>query len=214
MGSIPRTSLVFLALLLPTIVAQAQTDELPPPAVQSTAQRHLGFFLRMELGADYFHTAAPVAGGGSLSVEGPGVSFGLLLGGAVTEDWILAGDVWAYSALSLIGSNAGRSSSANSSTVQLMGVGLNVTHYFMPANVYVSFSPSAVLLSGNDGHGSYSQTLLGFGGRASIGKEWWVSDHWGFGVALELAGGVNKDQGGVPTWSTVSGGLAFTATYN
>ena len=186
MRSIPRTGLLLLAVLLAPIVARAQTEELPPSPVQSTAQRHLGFFLRMELGADYFHTTAPVTGGDALSVEGPGASFGLLLGGAVTEDWILAGDVWAFSALSLAGSNAGRSTSANSSTVQLMGVGLNVTHYFMPANVYLSFSPSAVLLSGNDGHGSYSQTLLGFGGRASIGKEWWVSDHWGFGVALEI----------------------------
>jgi len=213
MRSNRQTCVLLFAVVLVPALARAQTEDLPPGAVESTTHRHLGFFLRLELGADYFHTTAP-AGGETLSLEGPGATFGLLLGGAVTEDWILAGDVWGYSALSLAGLKASGPTPANASSVQLMGVGLNVTHYFMPANIYISFSPSAVLLSGNDGHGSYGQTALGFGGRASVGKEWWVSDHWGFGLAVELAVGVNKDQGGVPTWTTFSGGLAFTATYN
>jgi len=53
---------LLLAVLLAPALARAQMEELPPGVVESTTHRHLGFFLRMELGADYFHTTAPAAG--------------------------------------------------------------------------------------------------------------------------------------------------------
>ena len=38
------------------------------------------------------------------------------------------------------------STSTDSSTVALGGFGLNVTHYFMPANVFLTLTPSATVL--------------------------------------------------------------------
>jgi hypothetical protein len=46
-------------------------------------------------------------------------------------------------------------------------------------------------------------------------REWWVGDHWGLGVAAQGLLAINREQGAsAPTWSTVSGGSLFSATYN
>ena len=47
-----------------------------------------------------------------------------------------------------------------------------------------------------------------------IGKEFWVSDHWGLGAALEFAGGwAMKDKDNPDfSWSATSFNLLFSAT--
>jgi len=59
-----------------------------------------------------------------------------------------------------------------------------------------------------------ASTNLGFGGRLGAGKESWVGDHWGLGVAGELVLAVNKDKGGGPTWTSIGGAVVLGATYN
>ncbi|HMK73896.1 MAG TPA: hypothetical protein VK454_11185, partial [Myxococcaceae bacterium] len=149
-------------------------------------------------------------GGSSVALSGVGASVGVVLGAAISEDWIIGGDVWGVSAFSPSASNG---ASLGDQTLSLSGIGLNVTHYFMPENVYVSFSPSLVSLSLGNDQGSGS-TNIGFGARLLVGKEWWVGNHWGLGLAGEAIFGVNSDQGGGPTWVTFGGAVLFTATYN
>jgi hypothetical protein len=52
--------------------------------------------------------------------------------------------------------------------------------------------------------------------RAAIGKEWWVSDHWGLGASLNGIFASNQDTGGTnpPNISSTFWGLSFSATYN
>ncbi len=177
-----------------------RSDRRPGP----TAQRHLGFYLHLDIGVGYLGTSAS-QGGPSLS--GAALPLSIVIGGAVAEDWIIAGDLWAAAGPSPAGSTWGATAVA--------GVGLNVTHYFMPANVFVSLSPSFTALTLDNGMGFVERTKTGFGGKLAVGKEWWVSAHWGLGVAVEGFFAANHDHGsGTSSWTTFGGGFLFSATYN
>jgi len=49
----------------------------------------------------------------------------------------------------------------------------------------------------------------------ALGKEWWVSDHWGLGVAGHISFSSNQDPvASNNTLTTWAFGAAFSATYN
>ncbi len=61
------------------------------------------------------------------------------------------------------------------------------------------------------------ETDLGYGINVAIGKEWWVSDNWGIGVAGQLFYTVLPDEnpkGEEFDLNTASIGILFTATFN
>jgi len=221
-----RTALPSIAVVLLSSPALAQDEPIPQPAEPSapaapprpavtpadpTVHRHLGLFLHFDLGAGYLRSWASSS---DVSVSGPAVPVGVAVGGAVSENWIVAGEVWGTLAPNPKVSFGGSSSSADDTTMSLEAFGLGLTHYFMPANVYLTFTPAVALLSFRSGN-STSSTNYGFGAKLAAGKEWWVGDHWGLGVGVQVLLGVNKDQGGgAPTWTTLGGGVTFSATYN
>lgn len=206
-----RLSLIAVLLTAPGL-ARAQAPQPTPPA-ESTVHRHLGFFLRLDGGLGYAGSSTSVAGA-SASMTGVAIPFGLVIGGAVSENFIIAGDLWGISAVSPTYSLGGQSASASNSNFGLGGIGLNLTYYFMPHNIYLSVTPSLVGLSVRVS-GSSSSSQAGFGAKVGLGKEWWVGDHWGIGIAGQFFLGINSDTGtNPPTWTTLGGGLAFSATYN
>ena len=209
-----RLALLCLAALVP-LSAAAQAAPAPASA-DPTYQRHRGFFIRPELGLGYFGASAS-SGGIDLSVKGGGANFGLAIGGAVSEDFILAGQVWDYVASSptvTIKSNGSELSGTADGSAGLVGYGLLLNWYFMPSNLYAAVTPSFTRLVASNGTSS-STSEWGFGVRGAFGKEWWVSDHWGLGLAGSLALSSNKDSGsGSPTWGSWALGLSFSATYN
>src|SRR5262249_54018874 len=202
-----RTALPWIALVLLPSPALAQDEPIPQPPVpappaapsrpavapvaDSTVHRHLGLFLHFDLGAGYVRSWA--SSSGEVSISGPAVPVGIAVGGAVSENWILAGEVWGTLAPNPKVSFGGSSSSADDTTMSLEAFGLGLTHYFMPANVYLAFTPAVTLLSFRSGS-STSSTNYGFGAKLATGKEWWVSDHWGLGLGVQVLVGVNKDQ--------------------
>jgi hypothetical protein len=204
---------IILVVVLSMVPALVRAQASPPPAAESTAHRHLGFFLRLDGGVGYLGSSAS-QGGVDASISGVGIPLGVAVGGAVIENFILAGDFWFASALSPSFEFGGQTATASDSSFSLGGVGLNLTYYFMPANVYVSFTPSIVMASLTVS-GISGDTEAGFGGKLGVGKEWWVGDHWGLGLAGQFFFGINKDKGtDPPTWTSLGGGLAFSATYN
>jgi hypothetical protein len=184
----------------------------PPRPVQSTAHRHLGFFLRLDIGLGYLNSSA-TQGGVDASMGGFAMPLGIAIGGAVAENVILAADLWGSLAFSPTLKLGSSSANPSDTSFSLSGLGLNFTYYFMPANVYVSVSPSMTFVSLTSQNVT-TDTEIGFGAKVGIGKEWWVGDHWGLGVAGQFFLGINNDQGGSPTWTSLGGALAFTATYN
>jgi hypothetical protein len=213
-----RLAALLLVTLLPLgAAAQEVVPAVPVAAASSTNHRHLGFFLRPELGLGYFSTSES-QGGVTLKASGGGLNLGFAIGGAVSEDFIMGAQVWDYVVdepeVSLTGGGFDVSGTAAGGSAGLVGYGLLLNWYFMPSNWYLAVTPSFTRVVFSDGT-TDATSEWGFGVRAAVGKEWWVSDHWGLGVAGHLALSSNKDTGtDAPTLSTFCAGVSFSATYN
>jgi len=146
----------------------------------NTINRHFGFFIRPDLGFGYL-TASESAGGTTATLSGFAGVAGVSIGGAIAENLILGAHI--YDAVSTNPSASVGTSSASTSntTLTMFGVGPELTYYFMPNNVYVSgtLALSRMTVSSNNGDAS---TDWGVGSRVTLGKEWWVSNHWGLGL--------------------------------
>lgn len=114
-----------------TAVASGQENGVAG-ASDPTAHRHLGFYLHLDIGVGYLGTSAS-QGGPSLS--GAAVPLSIIIEGAVAEDWIIAGDLWAAAGPSPVGSTWGATAVAR--------VGLNVrTTSCRPTCSFPSARPS------------------------------------------------------------------------
>lgn len=223
-----RTVLALLVAVAMPLAAYPQEYAPPAPPQQYqpapgymprpgyASQRHLGFFIRPELGVGYVSSKAS-EGGATLKISGSGATLGLAVGGAVSENFIVGGHVWEIIASSpeVEASAGGLSASGTADgTSALVGYGLLLNWYFMPSNAYLALTPSLTrLVAENDG--STGRSEWGVGLRAAVGKEWWVSNSWGLGLAASLAVSSNEDAGpGAPTFTSTGFGLTFSATYN
>ena len=203
--------LVLLAALLP-LYAAAQERAAP----EQPAHRHLGFFIRPELGFGGFASAAS-QDGVDYSISGGGGAFALAIGGAVSEDFIVGGQVWDVIASKpdwTIKSGGTEVKGTSSSDAGLVGYGVLLNWYLQPSNVYLAVTPSLTRLVSTQGT-TTTTSDWGFGIRGAVGKEWWVADHWGIGVAASIGLSSNKDGGsGAPTWGSAAFAVTCSATYN
>ena len=84
----------------------------------------------------------------------------------------------------------------------------------MPYNFYVSGMIVMTRLT-TTVNGTSGSTDAGLGAKIAVGKEWWIGDHWGIGVAGQFSVGSNPDQGtNAPNWTTITPALAFSASFN
>ena len=200
-----RKILILLLLTVPLIALGQERG--PALSTESTVHRHLGFYLHLDTGVGYL-SSSPSQPSGASSLSGAAIPLSIVIGGAVAEDWILAGDLWGVAGPAPSGTSWG--------TTAFGGAGLNVTHYFMPANVYLSLTPSFTGLVFDGSQPFVDRAASGFGVKLALGKEWWVGDHWGLGVALQgyFASNVGHGTAEGTKWTTWGGGLVFSATYN
>lgn len=183
---------------------------------------HDGFFLQMDLGGGTLSTksttytafigASPITG--KLEMSGGAPEFSIALGGALTPNFVLAGQLWGITVSSPDVKFAGITGNSTDTTQTLSGVGIYLAYYVMPLNLYVAATPSIGTLSLKQGGNEFS-TKSGFAMKLAVGKEWWVSDNWGLGLNVQYAFASNEDNGtNPPTFSSNWFGLAFSATYN
>jgi hypothetical protein len=195
-----------------TIVALALFTSTLAAAQGGPAHRHLGFYLRLDAGLGGFDSELNTQ---DQSVHGGAGSFGVAIGGALTENLILAGHLFGLGSSNPDVTVGGASFTTSRTTVGLGGAGAELTYYFMPINLYLSgtlgFTRLYTTIDGND-----SQSQLGAALELAVGKEWWVSPHWGLGVAgqLYLSGNKDNTSASSPTWGTGAFVIAFSATYN
>jgi hypothetical protein len=159
-----------------------------PEAPDPGYHRHDGFLLRLALGV----------GAGALRLQGS--AYGLTddwrdspvgyqsisLGGALADNWILHADVHGF----VDGDEADYQDPRRGTG----WIGLGLSYYVMPNNVYVSASvgPAATVLT-DDRYERRERSLRldrevlgGVGAGLFVGKEWWVHDNWGLGLAAGL----------------------------
>jgi hypothetical protein len=164
-----------------------------PAAAAADVERHQGLFLRLVLGYGYANAES------DLSIEGGGhPKVQLAMGYAIVENLAL------FAQLKL-------------SAFAAAGVG--ATYYLMPVNLFAGAAISAgTLQARSDRVGSeYKASAAGPVVSLFLGKEWWVSEDWGLGLAFDADWGkVNWkddfDQGHDITAYTI--GAALVATFN
>ena len=183
------------------------------------AETHDGFFLRMSAGLGGSNITAEPENGGDREISGAGGSFELSIGGALTENVILHGTLAGAGIGEPNFHGNGDAFQGEYDDVSLGFVGIGATYYIMPANVYISSSigASSISLEGNDQDRDREMDDNGVGLILQVGKEWWVSDNWGIGVAAQThLGGLQVDDAaaGEVEWGYFNYGLLFSATYN
>lgn len=195
---------------------------LSPAALQgqseSGARTHDGFFMRFLAGVGPGSVTLDDFLGSELVLSLPTASaFHLQIGGVVGNNLALFGDLGGFAMSDPDVEWAGSSASTGNTEVVVSGIGLGATYYWMPANVYISAS-ALTSRSSLTFQGSEASTELGGSAFVAVGKEWWVGDKWGLGVAIFADFGTMKDQSDgtadAATLTTGAVGIAFSATLN
>lgn len=189
----------------------------PPPPPASAADGHDGFFLRLHLGGGF--TRISTSGGNTTpnqSFSGGSVSLGVAVGGAVAPNLVLYGTFFGTVLSNPDSEVNGASFGQANGDANLFGFGAGVAYYFQPMNIYLSGTLATMQFSLDDpDQNTVWNSKWGVGFQGLIGKEWWVSQDWGLGVAVEFIGASMKDQDdSAVTWKAASFGVLFSATYN
>jgi hypothetical protein len=187
---------------------------------------HDGFYLRLAAGLGggsvwgNDHLLGPAVRDVTLSGIGFGTS--IAIGGTIADNLILDGDLFQSTlfnpSVRQDGHHVGHASDLShdlgvGEDVELVGVGIGLTYYFMPANVYVAGSFGIGQTVFADAGGNRSGSDFGFGSNLMVGKEWWVGSDWGIGVAGQFILVATHDDvlGGV---TGTAFNVMFSATYN
>jgi hypothetical protein len=206
-----------------TFFSEPEPPIAPP---EDGVEQHDGFMLRLALGfgasnmIEKFDESAGILGSSEFEYSGFSVTFSLDLGGSPVDDLVIHGRIAdflnASPSVSMDGEDLGEVDNLSLAGV-LFGVG--VTYYFMPINLYITgvVGPSWISVGGSsvDSDGDTLSTDVGFGLNFDIGKEWWVGDNWGLGVAgrLWVTGVEHESSLGPIQYGFVGGALMFSATY-
>jgi hypothetical protein len=164
----------------------------PQPRRYSSAPHyfaaHDGLFLRLAGGLGYLSASENVSGG-SLNYSGVGFTLSGALGGAIAPNLILYGEILGTSVVNAEQSYAGVSQGLSGLDVVMYGFGPGIAYYIEPVNVYLSATLTFSKISFSDTYSDYyltTDTNLGLGGSFSVGKEWWIAQRLGLGIAGQL----------------------------
>lgn len=180
---------------------------------------HHGFYLHLEggLGGVSSHTNGN-AYYESATISGGGGAFALSAGWSIGRIIVVGGEVWDMVAFSPDVSSGGETVSTDGdSSFAVVGWGPKLTVWIAPerVNMYFSATPSITQCTA-EGKGGEASMEVGSGLRLALGKEWWLGQsQWGLGLSGQLVLASNKDKGShPPDWTTVGGGINFSATWN
>lgn len=171
-----------------------------------------GFFLRLALGGGYASTSIEDAGE-ELTFKGPSGNFEAAIGAMVKENLAIHATLGAWAVLDPTAEIFGEEADLDDVTLSLSGIGAGLTYYFGDSNVYLSGSAGAGQIT-LDFEGESEDTDWGFVLEASLGKEWWVSDRWGLGVAAGVGYHSIPPGEGNENLSGTSFSVRFSATFN
>jgi len=197
---------------IPILVVAAVLLALTGPASSGGIRDHSdGFFLRLSAGGGSASTSLDL-GIGDLEMSGFATDVNFAIGGVVTPNLAVHGTLFGW-LVSDPDAEAGGMTAEITGDLDLSAIGIGVTYYIMPANVYLSGSLGAGSLTLDVPTGE-GETDMGPVIDLTIGKEWWVSDSWGIGAAASLGYHSVPEKGIDENWSGTSFAIRFSATYN
>jgi len=170
---------------------------------------HDGFFLRLNIGPGYASVSRP-----DTKWTGLGLGMGLSVGGSLVENLALHADFHTSLVSSPTQRDNGRKSEFDADIV-FESMGLGLTYYLMPLNIYATISGGiGVLVFEDDESGASKDTEAGLTLSATIGKEWWVGSDWGLGIAGQALYIRVKDYVDDARMNGLVLNVLFSATYN
>jgi len=177
-----RFSLLLLVIVTGISLVQAQFVKLPKPI---GFHQHDGFYLSMGLGTNFASISA-IDFSGKNTYTGTGGQFDLKVGGAFRENLIFHGTLISnYMTGPKVKTDGSSIKTSNKVQMGESLIGGGFTYYQMPINAFVSVSAGiggfSIINEDEDIDGS---TDKGFSLQIKIGKEWWVSKNWGFGIGI------------------------------
>lgn len=211
---------LILAMMLLIYGVQSVSYGQVAPTVEAgdddTKHKHDGFYLRLTTGGGST-TSIEESELGELSFSGISGNTTLGIGYAVVENLIINLDIFASAVTDPTVEIDGEDYGEADAEVRITNIGIGATYYIMPTNIYLA--GSIALASGSIKSGRVSiESDTGYGINVAIGKEWWVSDNWGIGVAGQLFHTVLPDEdlitGEVLDFKTTSIAILFSATFN
>jgi len=172
-------------------------------------RKHDGFFLQMQYGGAYQDLSQNDA---DMSLSGGGASLSIAIGGTPAENFVIFGEVSAQLAVDPeLEMRGQRYRSSQDVSLGFSTIGPGIAYYFGESKFFLSgmIGAARATLEGPTG----SVTAGGFGGRFGLGKEWWVSDQWGLGLAANVYRAAVTDSVDAEL-STTAFALSFSATYH
>ena len=187
---------------------------LAPRAHAGQPRTHDGLFLRLAGGVAFANSKIEV-GGESLEFTDIGGDGNFAIGGVIAHNLALHGTLWGWAVGDADGEFNGQDFDSNI-TITMSAFGGGLTYYFGPSNVYLSGSVGLGKLEFHDEGDDFldGDTDNGVVLTALLGKEWWVGNSWGLGIAGDInyhsfpADGVDEN------WDGISFGVLFSATLN
>jgi len=187
---------------------------------QDGFHQHDGLYLSMSAGP-LFGGVNDDLGSYSMKMSGTGAEFDFKIGGAIKENLILHATITSSTLPGptiKMSDNTSIKASDNMTVGEVM-LGGGLTYYLMPSNVFLSSSigiGNFSIIDNNDNTNNVS-TQRGFSMQLKVGKEWWISKNWGFGVGLTYGKtNLTNEPGGGITEKMDSNrfGILFNTTFN
>lgn len=194
---------IIIIICLPeALVGQANND----------SPFHEGFYLRFLAGRGL---GSIVIDNDMTFISGAGL-FHFQIGGEVSENLVLFGDVGGFSLSNPELEWQGTTTSLTETSIHSNSLGIGLSYYFMPSNIYLAGSLMLTRTNIKFKDQDAGESKLGPGLFISIGKEWWVGRKWGLGVAGFFESAWVKDkkdaQGYQADIKNQIFGIAFSAT--
>ena len=180
------------------------------------ARTHDGFILRLSAGGGAAGTEISDASG-RIELSGSAGDVNIAIGGMIQENFAIHATIFGWSIsdpeADIFISGVGSGSGSIDGTATMSAVGPGVTYYVMPLNLYLSGSIGfgTLELDSDDVDG---ETDSGMALDLTVGKEWWVGDSWGLGLAGGFTYHSLPDKDIDESWSGASFALRFSATFN
>lgn len=204
------------SLFISLILAAAVLVLGVPQAMCAERDHEEGFFLRLSGGAGPAGSEIEVDSD-RIKMDGIGADLEVAIGGIVAPNLAVHGTIWGWmitdpdAEIELSGLPP--ASGTIDGDFSLSAVGAGLTYYFMPVNIYLTGSLGIGQLSFDIG-GLTLDSDTGFSLEAAVGKEWFVSDRWGIGVAVGITYHTISDADVDENWSGISIPVRFSATLN
>ena len=213
-----RLGIVGIVLLVSSVAgAQGAPPPPPPPGGYTTATEpgpaHDGFYLRLMLGGGYAEMTNSQTGQ-DVKISGNALGLDINLGYFLSPNLALGADLYGSGVQGPTLSVNGQTMTADSSTqLTFAGVAGGITYFIPDPNVYlgasIGLAQGSVQMNGQ----TQSRSPQGWGVHLLAGKEWWVSPHWGIGLAVDFFKMSLPDDNN-STDSVLGGGLLFSSSYS